>query len=176
MKHTCVMCIQKFNFSNFFSFLFFLEVQATMRAWLLVIAVLATFQPIVQVASTEDSSSSPITTDNTNTNNNSEENNDKDESNYSEQKVREKPDLETQIALEKNLLTLFGMTSRPKLADRSKAVIPEAMKQLYADITGYEFRETVNLPKPGLYAKSANTVRSFTHEGWFNFTNKIYYN
>lgn len=73
-------------------------------------------------------------------------------------------DHDTQIKVEKNLLSIFGMTKRPTPIDRSKVVIPDAMKALYAEIMGEELRESVNLPKPGLHTKSANTVRSFTHE------------
>lgn len=118
-----------------------------MHAWLFVLAVLATLQPLVQVASTEEvkSSSSIITSSTT------------------EDKNRDKPNPETLVQIEKNLLSLFGFNKRPKV-DRSKVVIPEAMKQLYAEIMGHEL-ESVNLPKPGLLTKSANTVRSFTHEG-----------
>lgn len=76
-------------------------------------------------------------------------------------------DHDTQIKVEKNLLTLFGMSKRPKPIDRSKVVIPDAMKMLYAEIMGEELRESVNLPKPGMHTKSANTVRSFTHEGMY---------
>lgn len=74
-------------------------------------------------------------------------------------------DHDTQIKVEKNLLGIFGMSKRPKRIDRSKVVIPDAMKALYAEIMGEELRESVNLPRPGLHTKSANTVRSFTHEG-----------
>lgn len=77
-------------------------------------------------------------------------------------------DKETKIKVEKNLLTLFGMSKRPKPIDRSKIVIPEAMKTLYSEIMGEELRESVNLPKPGLLTKSANTVRSFLHEGKYH--------
>lgn len=137
-----------------------------MRAWLLVIAVLATFQPIVQVASTEDSSSSSSVTSTqtsaTNSNKLNQINNDNEGTTTAQQ--RPKPDPETQVQIEKNLLSLFGMKSRPRSIDRSKVIIPEAMKQLYAEITGQELR-TTNLPKPGLHTKSANTVRSFQHEG-----------
>lgn len=74
-------------------------------------------------------------------------------------------DDETKVKVEKNLLSIFGMTKRPHPIDRSKIVIPEAMKQLYAEMMGDELKESVNLPKPGLLTKSANTVRSFIHEG-----------
>lgn len=91
---------------------------------------------------------------------------------------REKPDPETLVQIEKNLLSLFGFKKRPKI-DRSKIVIPEAMKKLYAEIMGHEL-DSVNVPKPGLHTKSANTVRSFTHEGKsisissFFFPSKLY--
>lgn len=123
-----------------------------MHAWLFVLAVLATLQPLVKVASTEEvkSSSSIITS-----------------SKSTEDKNRDKPNPETLVQIEKNLLSLFGFNKRPKV-DRSKVVIPEAMKNLYAEIMGHEL-ESVNLPKPGLLTKSANTVRSFTHEGNYCF-------
>lgn len=76
-------------------------------------------------------------------------------------------DRDTKIKVEQNLLSLFGRSKRPKPIDRSKVVIPESLKLLYADIMGEELRESVNLPKPGLHTKSANTVRSFTHEGMY---------
>lgn len=101
-----------------------------------------------------DSSSS------TNSDNNQQSSNDN---------INIKHDPETQIQIEKNLLTLFGMSKRPKPIDRSKIVIPEAMKMLYAEMMGEELRESVNLPKPGFHTKSANTVRSFTHEGKYRF-------
>lgn len=193
-----------------------------MRAWLLVIAVLATFQPIVQVASTESTllasisssarrntkttnaaspssaalsstqsspsssssqlpssstqSSAPIslsdadlnsvsdTRSSSNNMNNLNRNSVENSGKNSDEQI-DRLDKATQVQIENNLLSLFGFKSRPKLIDRSKIVIPEAMKQLYAEIMGHELRESVNLPKPGLHSKSANTVRSFTHEG-----------
>lgn len=74
-----------------------------------------------------------------------------------------KPDPSTLVEIENSLLSLFNMKRPPKI-DRSKIVIPEAMKQLYAQIMGHELN-SVNIPKPGLLTKSANTVRSFTHQG-----------
>ncbi|KAM7354242.1 decapentaplegic morphogen isoform 1-T2 [Cochliomyia hominivorax] len=73
-----------------------------------------------------------------------------------------KPDPSTLVEIENSLLSLFNMKRPPKI-DRSKIVIPEAMKQLYAQIMGHELN-SVNIPKPGLLTKSANTVRSFTHQ------------
>lgn len=74
-----------------------------------------------------------------------------------------KPDPATLVEIEKSLLSLFGFPKRPKI-DRSKVVIPEAMKQLYAQIMGHELDDSVSVPKPGLNTRNANTVRSFTHE------------
>ncbi|XP_037815047.1 protein decapentaplegic [Lucilia sericata] len=73
-----------------------------------------------------------------------------------------KPDPSTLVEIENSLLSLFNMKRPPKI-DRSKIIIPEAMKQLYAQIMGHELN-SVNIPKPGLLTKSANTVRSFTHQ------------
>ncbi|KFB48146.1 AGAP007987-PA-like protein [Anopheles sinensis] len=74
-----------------------------------------------------------------------------------------KPDPKTLVEIEKNLLSLFGFPNRPKI-DRSKVVIPEAMKQLYAQIMGHDLVDSVSVPKEGLNTRNANTVRSFTHE------------
>jgi len=74
-----------------------------------------------------------------------------------------KPDPSTLVEIEKSLLSLFNMKRPPKI-DRSKIIIPEPMKKLYAEIMGHEL-DSVNIPKPGLLTKSANTVRSFTHKG-----------
>lgn len=184
-----------------------------MRAWLLVLAVLATFHMITPlVASTEDVSLTPSTTtkntdsytkflDSTSSNrvttfidNNNLVNSDSDihlvkasrnsessssssnnssstknnkELNEEEEEVtqttRQKPNAEQLVEIEKNLLSLFGFKGRPRI-DRAKVVIPEAMKQLYAQIMGHEL-DSINIPKPGLHTKNANTVRSFTHEG-----------
>ncbi|KRJ97142.1 protein decapentaplegic isoform X1 [Drosophila yakuba] len=73
-----------------------------------------------------------------------------------------KPDPSTLVEIEKSLLSLFKMKRPPKI-DRSKIIIPEPMKRLYAEIMGHEL-DSVNIPKPGLLTKSANTVRSFTHK------------
>lgn len=78
-------------------------------------------------------------------------------------KDKVKPDPSTLVEIENSLLSLFNMKRPPKI-DRSKIIIPEAMKNLYAQIMGHEI-DSVNIPKPGLLTKSANTVRSFTHKG-----------
>ncbi|KAH8412676.1 hypothetical protein KR009_004494 [Drosophila setifemur] len=86
-------------------------------------------------------------------------------STYSKKELIEdklKPDPSTLVEIENSLLTLFKMKRPPKI-DRSKIIIPEAMKKLYAEIMGHEL-DSVNIPKPGLLTKSANTVRSFTHK------------
>ncbi|XP_053676390.1 protein decapentaplegic [Anopheles nili] len=77
--------------------------------------------------------------------------------------VASRPDPTTLVEIEKNLLSLFGFPNRPKI-DRSKVVIPEAMKQLYAQIMGHDLVDSVSVPKQGLNTRNANTVRSFTHE------------
>ena len=145
-----------------------------MRAWLFVLAVLATLNNAVQRVSTEEvaSSSNPAritidslesssTLDSSSSNSVLSDNlsSDRESSSFN----REKPDPQTLVQIEKNLLSLFGFHKRPKV-DRSKIVIPEAMKELYAQIMGHELDST-NVPKEGLHTKNANTVRSFTHEG-----------
>lgn len=165
-----------------------------MRAWLFVFAVLATFNG-QHVASTEEvkqssssstnlitSSSSLLSTDSSssidsssNRNNNNKYNSysnelDISDSVESEKNYRgDKPDPQTLVQIEKNLLSLFGFEKRPKV-DRSKIVIPEAMKKLYAQITGHEL-EIIDAPKADIHSKDANTIRSYTHEGESRFLN-----
>ncbi|XP_059614059.1 protein decapentaplegic [Phlebotomus argentipes] len=144
-----------------------------MRAWLLVIAVLATSQPFAQVASTEPQSNpevsllSSLTTStekvlHRHSERKSHSQDTREEANKEQKEKPEKPDPAILAGLEGNFLSLFGLNKRP-IVDRSKIVIPEAMKKLYAEITGHDV-DSVNIPKPGLHSKSANTVRSFTHE------------
>lgn len=143
-----------------------------MRAWLFVLAVLATLNTVQRVSTEEvassshparitDSLESSSTLDSSSSNSVLSDNlsSDRESSSFN----REKPDPQTLVQIEKNLLSLFGFNKRPKV-DRSKIVIPEAMKQLYAQIMGHELDST-NVPKEGLHTKNANTVRSFTHEG-----------
>ncbi|XP_067624240.1 protein decapentaplegic [Eurosta solidaginis] len=75
-----------------------------------------------------------------------------------------KPDPSTLVQIENSLLSLFNMKRPPKI-DRSKIIIPEAMKQLYAQIMGHELDTVMAAatPRPSILSKSANTVRSFTH-------------
>jgi bone morphogenetic protein 2/4 len=152
-----------------------------MRAWLFVFAVLATSFNGQHVASTEEvkqsSSSNLITSSSTDSSSSidSSSNRDNNKNSYSneldisdsvesEKYYRgDKPDPQTLVQIEKNLLSLFGFEKRPKV-DRSKIVIPEAMKKLYAQITGHEL-EIIDAPKADIHSKDANTIRSYTHEG-----------
>lgn len=102
-----------------------------MRAWLFVLAVLATFKEIVQVASTD---------------------------------ILEPDKLEQ---IENSLISIFGMEKRPKIIDRTNIVIPDELHDIYNRLTTGAPMDSVNLPMPGVHAKSANTMRSFQHEGNF---------
>lgn len=68
--------------------------------------------------------------------------------------------------VEANLMSLFGFKKRPGKVDRSKVVIPQALLDLYEKQTGKPLN-SVNIRKPGLLTKSANTVRSFNHVGMY---------
>lgn len=149
-----------------------------MQMYIYIIAMLATLQFCVQVAVTDStattttqatihktSSESQQTDSDTQIHlDNSFTISDKKETNENDG-IIPTMDHDTIIKVEKNLLTLFGRSKRPKPIDRTKVVIPESLKILYAKTMGEELRESVNLPTPGLHTKSANTVRSFTHEG-----------
>lgn len=141
-----------------------------MRAWLFALAVLATFNRVQQVASTEEvksSSSSPSYTSSSLESSSLESNNvDLSDSIERDNSRGNKPDPQTLVQIEKNLLSLFGFEKRPKV-DRSKIVIPEAMKKLYAQIMGHELDDSLEVPKADLHNKDANTIRSYTHEGEF---------
>ncbi|XP_015834295.1 protein decapentaplegic isoform X1 [Tribolium castaneum] len=58
------------------------------------------------------------------------------------------------------LLPLFGLKEQPKI--EGKVQVPEALKKIYNIQNNFEY-DTASLPLPGLYTKSANTIRSFTH-------------
>lgn len=153
-----------------------------MRAWLFVLAVLATLNRVQQVASTEEvksSSSSPSYTSSASSKSASslDSNNvDLSDSIEKDNLRGNKPDPQTLVQIEKNLLSLFGFEKRPKV-DRSKIVIPEAMKKLYAQIMGHEL-DSLEVPKADLHNKDANTIRSYTHEGelenYIFFSSKLY--
>lgn len=76
--------------------------------------------------------------------------------------ARPRPPPQVIESVEKNLLSLFGLSARPRPA--GKVVIPEAMVRLYKQQTGMDL-ETAALPLPGRLTRSANTVRSFPHKG-----------
>lgn len=143
-----------------------------MRAWLIIIAVLATFEPIVQVASTEDTTISPPSSTTESLSSSSSSSTTTSTSTTTE---RTKIDPESRIVIEQNLLSLLGRKSPPKDIDRSKVIIPQQLRDLYVTMTGQEQRKSVNLPKPGLLTKSANTVRSFFHEGKSNDFPSIFF-
>lgn len=163
---------------NFF-YCLFSELHKIMRAWFFVFAVLATFNG-QQVASTEEvkkSSSSAFITSSSSSRDSSSSIDNRSNSIYNSydngidlsdrvenenHRKGEKPDPQTLVQIEKNLLSLFGFEKRPKV-DRSKIVIPEAMKKLYAQITGHELE--IDEPKADLHSKEANTIRSYIHEG-----------
>jgi bone morphogenetic protein 4 len=136
-----------------------------MRAWLFVLAVLATFNRVQQVASTEEVKSSSSASFASSLESSSLDSNNVDLSDSIERdnSRANKPDPQTLVQIEKNLLSLFGFEKRPKV-DRSKIVIPEAMKKLYAQIMGHEL-DSLDVPKADLHNKDANTIRSYTHEG-----------
>lgn len=167
------------NTKMIYSFLFCIisEVQATMHTSIYIIVMLVTLQSFVKVAGANTTTESTIPTTTSAlqiTDSTIQSHLDSNLINSSSKKLDESEtippmDRDTQNKVEKNLLTIFGMSKRPKPIDRSKVVIPEAMKQLYAELMGDELRESVNLPTPGVHTKSANTVRSFTHEGMSNF-------
>lgn len=126
------------------------------------------------VKETEDSSSPKIYEkaenfqDDSNTHGSEEiETNEIDE-NFHQQ--RHRPNPEQLAEIEKNLLSLFGFSKRPRI-DRSKIVIPDAMKKLYEQITGHRLDTELNLPKRSkptsdeLHLNNINTIRSFIHEG-----------
>lgn len=63
--------------------------------------------------------------------------------------------------IERNLLSLFGLRSRPR-PDRSKVTIPPAIMELWRRSFNQEI-DTTALPLPGSLTRSANTVRTFSH-------------
>lgn len=80
-------------------------------------------------------------------------------------RVSGSPTPESAAVIEANLLSLLGMSRRPKM-DREKlrrrAAIPAVMMQLYKQQTNQEL-DTATLPLPGRHIRSANTVTTFTH-------------
>lgn len=135
-----------------------------MRAWLFALAVLATFNRVQQVASTEEvkSSSSSLSYKSYSLLESSplDSNNvDLSDSIETDENSRDKPDAQTLVDIEKNLLSLLGFKRRPKV-DRKNIVIPEAMIRKYVQLTGHQL-DLLAVPK-------ANTIRSYSHEGEFH--------
>ncbi|KAI5745817.1 hypothetical protein M8J76_014401 [Diaphorina citri] len=71
-------------------------------------------------------------------------------------------DKEALQQVESNLLSLFGLNRRPR-PNRKNVRIPKAMLDLYKLQTGQDV-DTSMLPLPGRHTRSANTVRTFTHQ------------
>lgn len=61
---------------------------------------------------------------------------------------------------------MFGMKRRPRPGADAKIVIPEFLIELYRQQTGLEV-DTTNLNLAGKMTQSANTVRTFVHQGMF---------
>ncbi|XP_065211764.1 protein decapentaplegic-like [Planococcus citri] len=64
--------------------------------------------------------------------------------------------------VEKSLLSVLGLKRRP-IVDRKKAHIPQAMIDLYEQKANHEY-DTTSFPLPGSLTRSANVVRSYTHQ------------
>lgn len=155
-----------------------------MQTYIYIIAMLVTLQPFVQVTGIDTTTEATIHTTVTNASQQTDSvkqthldsnliNSDSKHINENEaSKPSMKLDPETEVIFKNSLLSIMGVSKRPKPIERSKHVIPDSMKKLWTDLTSEELRESVNLPKPGLHTKSANTVRSFTHEGMYLIENK----
>jgi len=62
--------------------------------------------------------------------------------------------------MEASLLSLLGFTKRPR--PQGRAYIPSSLKELHARQNAIGIAD---IAKPGIHARSANTVRSFPHIG-----------
>jgi bone morphogenetic protein 2/4 len=69
-------------------------------------------------------------------------------------------------ALEGSLLNMFGLKRRPRpgVETRQRIVVPEFLAELYRQQTGLEV-DTTNLNLAGKLTQTANTVRTFSHQG-----------
>lgn len=69
-------------------------------------------------------------------------------------------------ALEGSLLNMFGLKRRPRpgVETRQRIVVPEYLAELYRQQTGLEV-DTTNLNLAGKLTQTANTVRTFSHQG-----------
>lgn len=62
--------------------------------------------------------------------------------------------------IEASLLSLLGFAKRPK--PQGQAYVPESLKKLFVKQNTIGMAD---IAKPGIHARSANTVRSFSHVG-----------
>lgn len=77
-------------------------------------------------------------------------------------------DPEAMAKFEKTLFAQLGLSKRPQIVDRSSIVIPEELMEIYKKMMeGHETSDSVALPTPGQHTKSANTIRTYAHEGEF---------
>lgn len=85
-------------------------------------------------------------------------------------------DPEAMAKFEKTLFAQLGLSKRPQIIDRASIVIPDELMEIYKKMMeGHETSDSVALPTPGQHTKSANTIRTYVHEGWFFFTiNRTY--
>lgn len=67
---------------------------------------------------------------------------------------------------EKTLFAQLGLTKRPQNVDRSAIVIPDELMDIYHKMMeGHKTSDSIALPTPGVHSKSANTIRTYSHEG-----------
>lgn len=71
---------------------------------------------------------------------------------------------------ERDLFAQLGLSKRPTITDRASIVIPDELMDIYHQMmAGHEQSDSVALPTPGVHTKSANTIRSYDHEGESRF-------
>lgn len=73
-------------------------------------------------------------------------------------------DKQVTAGIETSLLSLLGFKKRPN--PQGSTHVPESLKELQARQNNID---TTNFAKPGIHARSANTVRSFSHVGECRF-------
>lgn len=113
-----------------------------MRAWLYVLAVLmaATFNEHIlavhAAAPTADAPTAPVV------------------------------DAVAMAKFEQTLFAQLGLNKRPDIVDRASIVIPDELMEIYNKMMeGHEQSDSVALPTPGQHTTSANTIRTYVHEG-----------
>lgn len=70
--------------------------------------------------------------------------------------------------IEASLLSSFGFTKRPK--PQGPAYVPESLRKLFNKQNAIGMAD---IAKPGIHARSANTVRSFSHIGKYIHENYL---